>query len=310
MPTGAFDQAFKDYAATGANAGFNAGDYNRLQEKPGESYDQWMQRINGVVENSDNGTWADTPFSHGGGQGRLGAFRDYLLANKDKYKGLVNGGQLSEDELAAQAEKQKEAEFQAWRMSTMQRLDAFSKEMGMPVEQLIARGDLGIKNAGNTGRNLAGTAAYGAGLGDGGISNLNTQRAVTDAQSKYQMQRQQMGLNATQGLLGEMGNMSHDREDTRRYEQGMNMSLQQAQEQARQMQFAQKQQQNSQLWGTIGGVAGGIYGGPAGAAAGQALGSGLGGQMSGTYKPTYMQYPSGRPTSGGLGGGNRYGGSQ
>lgn len=214
----------------------------------------------------------------------------------------------------AKAQAAKEAAFQQWRQNTMQRLDAFSKEMGMPVEELIKRGDLGVMNAGNNAISSAGSAAYRAGLDSGGVSSMNTQRAVTDAQAKYQLQRQQLGLSATQGLLGEMGNMAHEGEDTRRYEQGMNLQLQQANEQARQRAFGEGQARQGQMFGMIGGLAGGMYAGPQGAAFGSQLGQGLGGYSYGQYKPHNMSYPGGStaPGSGGygLGGNNRYGGSQ
>lgn len=219
----------------------------------------------------------------------------------------------------ADAQKKKEADFQSWRMQTLQRLDAFSKEMGMPVEELIKRGDLGVQQAGDTGRTQAGAAAYGAGLGGGGLSSMNTQRAVTDAQSRYQMQRQQMGLQATDSLMNQMGSLAHEGEDTRRYEQGLNMSLQQANEQANQYRAAQAQAKQSQLFGMIGGGVGAMYGGPSGAAMGYSLGSGLGGYTAPQYQPRNLQYPTGstKPGSGfgGLGSGssggkNPFGGSQ
>lgn len=207
---------------------------------------------------------------------------------------------------AVQKQQADEAAFQKWRNDTMTRLDAFSKEMNMPVDQLIAKGDLGVMNAGAQGRAQAGSAAYGAGLGGGGISAMNTQRAVTDAQSQYQLQRAGLGLQATNSLLGNMSDMAHAGEDTRRYEQGMNMQLQQANEQARQMRFAQGQQQAGQKVGILGGVFGGLFGGPAGASAGYNLGSGLGQSQYGTYRPNQLQYPKGSSYpgsgSGGLGG--------
>ncbi len=227
---------------------------------------------------------------------------------------------LSPEEQAAKAAqdkdiadgKAKEAAFQKWRADTMTRLDSFSKEMNMPVEELIKRGDLGVMNAGRNATSQAGSAAYGAGLGGGGVSSMNTQRAVTDAQSKYQLQRAQIGLGATNSLLGNMSDMAHSGEDTRRYEQGMNLQLQQAAEQQRQLAFSQKQAQAGKTMGLIGGGIGMMYGGPQGAAMGQSLGQGLGASSAGSYTPQGFSYPSGSssPGSGGLGGRNPYGGSQ
>lgn len=218
----------------------------------------------------------------------------------------------------ADTQAQEEAEFQKWRKDTMVRLDAFSKEMGMPVEELIRRGDLGVMNAGNDARVASGNAAYAAGLGGGGVSSMNTQRAVTDAQSKYQLQRQGLGLGATNSLLSNMGQMAHSNEATRQYEQGMNLQLQQANELARQRQHAEGQGKQAGMFGLAGGIIGGAYtGSMAGASAGYQLGSGLGGQMYGQYNPKPLTYPGGNSSPGsgssGLGGWNsrnRYGGSQ
>lgn len=294
----AWGQIQSDLAKSGKDSGFNMSSF---APKPGEDYDSWMKRLDEHAQ-SEN-LWSGTPF---GGSANAHALLDYLRKNRSQYAGSFQTPQ----DAAAKAQVDKEAAFQQWRQSTMQRLDAFSKEMGLPVEELIKRGDLGVMNAGNNAISSAGSAAYGAGLDSGGVSSMNTQRAVTDAQSKYQLARQGLGLQATQGLLGEMGNMAHETEDTRRYEQGLNMSLQQANEQARQMRFAQGQQQTSQIFGAVGGAAGAYFGGPAGASAGYNLGSGLGGAAYGQYRPNNLTYPSGS-RGGGLGGGrNPYGGSQ
>ena len=211
-----------------------------------------------------------------------------IKAEKDK--------QLAAENLS----KQKEAEYQKWRKDMMLRLDAVSKEMGMSVEELIRRGDLGVMNAGATARSQAGSAAYRAGLGHGGISAMNTQRAVTDAQAKYQLQRQELGLQATNSLLGQMGQVGQEAEDKRRYEQNLNLQLQAAQEALRQRRHAEGQ---SNTFGTIGAVWGGIKGGPEGAQTGYGLGSAIDKATQPSYSPKPMKYPSG------LGGGY-YGGSQ
>lgn len=303
----AWNRMLGEIKSTGADRGF---DLRGMGARPGESYDQWMQRLQQAAD-SEN-MWSGTPF---GSQSNHRAVLDYLKANKDKYSGIFDTPESQKARADADRQQQEEAAYQQWRMKTMQRLDAFSKEMGMPVEELIKRGDLGVMNAGRTATTAAGNAAYGAGLGNTGISSMNTQRAVTDAQAKYQMGRQQLSLQATQGLLGEMGNMAHEREDTRRYEQGMNLQLQGAREQANQMRYAQNQQMLSQGLGIVGGVAGAYFGGPAGASIGYNIGSGLGGMAAGGYRPTNLSYPSGtyRPGSGGLGrygGRNNFGGSQ
>ncbi len=226
------------------------------------------------------------------------------------FQSWKNIGQTPDDPAAAAAQAEaakKEAAFQQWRQDTMTKLSAYADEMNMPVEQLIAKGDLGVMNAGATGRSMASAAASSADAGLGGLSAKNTQRAVTDAQSKYQLQRSQLGLGATTQLLNTMGQVHGEGEDTRRYEQNMNLQMQQANQQASMMQFAQKQQQQGQLFGMIGGA----IGGPSG----YSIGSGLGQMSAGQYKPSGFSYPQGSsvPGSGGSGLGNyknNYGGSQ
>lgn len=241
-----------------------------------------------------------------------GERRQFVANRKKKLLPELEKRRKAEEEAALQ--KQKEAEFQKWREDTMKRLDTFSKEMGMPVEELIARGDLGVKNAGATAQNMANQAAMAAGVGGRGLSLANTQRAVTDAQAKYQLQRAQLGSQATQGLLGAMSGMSMEQEARRQYEQNMNLQLQQAQAAAQQQQYLQGQQRSGQMLGMIGGVVGGVYGGPTGAAAGYQLGSGLGQASYGQgnqYKPYNYSYPSGTSQAGSGGLSNtRYGGAQ
>lgn len=203
----------------------------------------------------------------------------------------------------------KEKQFQEWKMQKMRDLDAFSKQMGMSVQDLIKAGDAGVQAAGANATSQAGAAAYGAGLTGGGVSAMNTQRAVTDAQQRYQMGRQQLGLQATNDLLGQMGQMGRENEDIRRYEQSMNLNLQNAQEQARQRNYAEGMGRQQSMFGLAGGVIGGVYGGPQGAAMGYNIGSGVGGMAYQPYTARAPQYPSGQRPQG-LGGGPTYGGSQ
>lgn len=231
---------------------------------------------------------------------------------QQRHKDLVKQRQADEEEAL---QKKKEADFQKWREDTMKRLDTFSQEMNMPVEELIRRGDLGVTNAGNTASAQARQAAYGAGMGPRGLSLANSQRAVTDAQAKYQLQRAQLGSQATQGLLGAMSGMSMEQSAQRQYEQNMNLQLQQAQAAALQQQYLQKQQQASGMMGIAGGVIGGYFGGAAGAQAGYQVGSGLGSYQYGSqnpYQPYQYSYPRGtsQPGSGGLSTTSKYGGSQ
>lgn len=202
----------------------------------------------------------------------------------------------------ARAKAAKDAEYEAWRKQTLTRLDDFSKKMGMSVDQLIQSGDAGVKAAQMTGERAAAQQALAAGAGPGGLSMLNTQKAAADSMNNYQMQRQGMGLQATQSLMGGLQNQYMNDEDRRRYEQGMNLQLQQAQAAAQQQKYMMGQQQASGLGGLVGTGIGAYFGSPQ---AGQAIGSQLGAssyQGSNPYKPYQYQYPSG------LGGG--YNGAQ
>ncbi len=208
-----------------------------------------------------------------------------------------------------------DAQYQAWRKQTLQRLDQFSKEMNLSIPELLAKGDMGIQNVSNMAAGNAGRAAYGAGLGGGGISNLNSQRAVADAQLGYQTQRQAMGLQATNMLMGGLQNEYMNQEDRYRYQQGLDMQLQNTRANAE----AYDAQRQQQMWQAVGSVFGGVAGGAAnyaqggsfmgGFQTGSQLGGGLGGALGGIgYQPYQYQYPSGnRPR--GLGGGSRGGGS-
>lgn len=208
----------------------------------------------------------------------------------------------SQDAVAkAQADAQaKDAEYQKWRTDVMTRLDQFSQKMNMSVEELISSGDLGVRAA----RNDAAAAAGRRGVGlSGGASDLNTQRAVADAGLKYQMGRQQLGLQATQGLQQGLQQQYMNTENRRQYEQGLNLQLQSAQAAAQNQKYAQEQQQAGGLTGMVGTVLGGIWGGAPGAKAGGELGQGYGQMQYGQqnpYQPYQYQYPSGQ--GGGLGG--------
>lgn len=216
----------------------------------------------------------------------------------------AQAGQRTANDAAA-----KEAQFQQWRKGQMDKLQAFADEMGMSVDELAKRGDLGLQNVTNQGNRVASAQAYGAGLSGGGISALNNQKAVADAQAQYQMQRNQLGLQARGQLLDQLGGLAHEREDMRRYEQGMDMNMQQAQAAAMQQRYQQGLAQSGGMLGLVGGVAGAYFGkSPEAAQAGYQLGSGLGQQQyanQNPYSPYRYRYPSGggRSSGYGLGGG-------
>jgi hypothetical protein len=196
----------------------------------------------------------------------------------------------------------------------MHKLSDFADKMNMSVDDLVKSGDTGMMANRTQAANNA--AMRGQGL-SGGVSNLNSERAVADASLKYQMGRQQMGLQATGALMGGLQQQYMNDEQKRQYEQGMNLQLQQAQAAANQQKYLQQQQQASGLMGMIGTGVGAYFGGAAGAQAGGQLGQSFGSQQYGQnnpYQPYQYQYPNGSSQSGsgggGLGGGNRFGGAQ
>lgn len=206
---------------------------------------------------------------------------------------------------AQQQEKQaREKQYQEWRQGAMTRLDDFSKKMGMSVDELIASGDAGMASNRNQAASQAGQRGVGL---SGGVSNMNSQRAVADAALKYQSGRQQLGLQATQGLMQGLNQEYLNEEDRRRYEQGIDLQLQQARNAAYMQKYKDAQQQRAGLLGMVGTAIGGIFGGAQGAQAGGALGQGVG-NMSYSQDNRFMApgyyYPSGGGAGYGLGGGS------
>lgn len=237
------------------------------------------------------------------------AQQDQFIVRRSKEAGKYYNDKRESDKAAA-AQAAEEAKYKAWRESALQRLDKFSQEMGKPLDQLLREGDAGAQAATTTGANQAATAAYGRGIGGGGLSTANTQRAFLDAGQGYTLQRQQMGAQATQGLLQGLQGEYMNGEDRRRYEQGLNLQLQQAQAGAYNQQYQQHSQQAGGTLGLIGAGVGAYFGGAAGAQAGYSLGSGIGSQNyqnQNPYQAPQYKYPS--STNTGLSGG-RFGGSQ
>lgn len=200
--------------------------------------------------------------------------------------------------------------YEQWRDQVMGRLDKFSQDMGKPLDQLLKEGDLGATSAYTTGANQAATGAYGRGVGGGGLSTMNTQRAALDAGMGYQQNRQAMGLQATNGLLGSLqGQIGND--------QQINLQLQNAQANAEAYDANRKAQQ----WQAAGSILGGVVGGAtsyagggsfgSGFNTGSSIGGGLGGLAGGAgYTPYQYHTPSTPVGGGGLAGTTRFQGAQ
>lgn len=196
------------------------------------------------------------------------------------------------------------------RQRILAKVQAFADEMNMPVDQLLKNDDF-ARSLRDMTYGQSSDQALVAGAGAGGLSAINSDLNTKRALLGYQMQRQQMGQSALQSAYAGLTGISGEMENTRRYEQDLNMQFQQAQAAAQQQAYAQKQGQYGQILGAVGAGVGAYYGGAAGAAAGGQIGSSLGGLAAGQYKPYQYKYPSvGARGSGGSGlGSAKYGGN-
>lgn len=264
----------------------------------------------GVYGDSDTDlkTWAQI------GQAGQGHFSGVTTS----YADLMKDGQFRtflegfNPKTGTSSQDQGQATYEQWRDQVMQRLDAFSKDMNKPLDQLIKEGDLGAISASNTGANQAASAGYAAGVGGGGLSTANTQRAQLSAGLGYQQNRQALGLQATGNLMSGLQNQTiHD--------QDVNMQMQNAQANAEAYSAQQKQQMWQAAGSVLGGVAGGAmsYGNGGSFSSGYQTGSNIGGGLGGLagaqgYQPySYHAPTSPRPRGLGSGSGSSYyGGSQ
>lgn len=199
----------------------------------------------------------------------------------------------------------READYQKWRQAALQRLDDLSKNMNMSVDELLASGNAGARAAQSTGMRTGAAEGLAAGAGGGGLSNLNTQKATADSLNNFQMQRAQVGLQATQGLLGGLQQEYMSDEDRRRYDD----AIRQAEYNRN---YTQGMNQKAGMFGLAGTVFGGAFGGVAGAQAGGQLGQAGGQYMYGQshpYSPPASSHAGGSPGLSGYKTPN-YGGSQ
>lgn len=165
------------------------------------------------------------------------------------------------------------ARGQAWR----DQLQAFYAEMAKPLDM----NDPTVKRIQADVQGRSAMAANQRGI-QGGLSNLNTEKALADSALGMQAQRQQLGVQAlglglsdTQGLerLRQQGSQFDQQfaEDKYRYDTGLSQ---------------QTFNGRSDLFRTGGSIIGGAIGAPFGLAGpGAAIGSGVGGLASGSWSP-------------------------
>lgn len=221
---------------------------------------------------------------------------------------------LARDKVAFDAKK-KEADAlelernnrKAQQDDIIKKVQAFAKEMNMPVDELIKHDAFAQALRSTT---LGGAMAdmNNRGLGVGGISNQNADLMSKKALLGYQMQRQQMGQQAYGQAYGMLNNQGLQAEDLRRYNQGLDLQMQGLAASARNQQYMQELGQQQGFGSLVGGIIGGAYGGPQGAALGSSIGGSAAGvryQSNNPYQPYQYNYPSGGMSSGrGYGGGN------
>lgn len=202
----------------------------------------------------------------------------------------------------------KQAAFDDQRQKIIAKVQAFADEMNMPVDELLKRDDF-AKALNQTVMAQASQQGSNRGFGVGGISAANADEATKRALIGYQMQRQTAGQDALSKAHYMLSGMAGEAENARRYEQGLDLQLQQANEAMRQRQYAEGLGQRQTMMGLIGTGVGAYFGGPTGAAIGGQLGSSIGGYTYGQYNPQAYKYPSaGGRNSPGYGGGSGIGG--
>ena len=141
-----------------------------------------------------------------------------------------------------------------------------------------------------------------------GLGMTNNESLTTDALTRYQMQRQQMGQQAY-NQMGAMALQSKGlTQNQQQFDANFGLNLAKYNEEARRGVFDAQQGQaqavGSLIGGGLGAIGGGIAGGPMGAAMGAsmggAIGGGIGGMTVGTYKPQQYSggYNSYRPPTG------------
>lgn len=239
--------------------------------------------------------------------------RDFVKSRKAKI-GPELEAKREADRKRIEAEA-KQKDFDDQRTKIIAKVQAFADEMGMPIEQLMQKDEFAKALNKNTYSQAMGAAAN-RGLGLGGLSMTNADQATKNALIGYQMQRQQAGQNALGNAYGMLSQMGGESENARRYEQGLNLQLQQASEAAQQRAHAEGLGQRQSLFGLAGGALGAYFGGPTGATMGYNLGSSIGGSTYNTYQPKGYTYPNvaGRGSGGAGGavggvGGVKYGGN-
>lgn len=198
--------------------------------------------------------------------------------------------------------KEEEANRKIQQDMLIKKVQDFAAQMNMPVDKLMQQDGFAQALNRQTYQNTAANSMSG-GMGPGGYSQNVANDATTRALTAYQFQRQQAGQQALGSAFGMINQQNVMAEDIARYNQGMNLQMQQAQAAQQMQQYMQGLGQQQGFGGMIGGIIGGAYGGPTGAAMGQSIGSNMAGtryQSSNPFNSYKYNYPSSTRPSGGM----------
>lgn len=276
-------------------------DYNyrsTLYPQPGESYDQWLGRVDQELpgfsalmgkDNSPQGAWKGdmqgAQRSNIAGlikEGQMSGFSPEQIKALREQQGFADPGNLGQAEATAAAT---DPNAPGTGSDIMR---AFAAQMMKPFDQNDPYAQSVIRAASSA----ADRSAAGRGI-RGGLASSGVANAAAQAGTAVNMQRNQLGLNALQSAEGirlqdtQMAQHAYDQEYT-------NTMGQMGQ------QYEAGKAQNQGMWGTVGGVVGGVagayFGGPMGAQAGFQAGSQLGAGLSGanySRPPTLSYNPPG-----------------
>lgn len=263
-----------------------------LYTQPGETYDQWVNRVDQELPGFAAMVGKDPQIGWFAGN-QQGAARKttWDMIQGGKFKGF------SPDELAKLREQGKFADPNDLGAteavpgqgnagaSSKDLLKEFAMHMVAPLDQNDPYVQQVVRSAGNT----AQTDSRNRGV-QGGYAVGNTEQRVAEAMTQTQMQRQQIGAAA----LGQTAQLDLGEQQLALQQYNQQYQAQMAQLQASyNNRLGGAQGVGGLIGGAIGGVAGAYFGGPAGAqagiAAGSSLGAGVGGMVGGGSSP-YLAY--------------------
>lgn len=227
------------------------------------------------------------------------AFSSYLSQNAGAYQ-----QQLGQKEANDKTDAQSQAGDQ-WLTGAMQRIQQFADSLSKydpndPLAQSLTRASALNAQAGATN----------AGLGDRGMSVAEQARGVSDAATRYQMQRQQMAIGAENNLANQAQGMANRQLSREQFDKNFGLQTtaynQGIQQQAYNNSIEQAGQAGNLIGSGLGALIGGAAGGPMGMQYGMQAGGSLGGGLGVASQGSTMSYPTNYYQGTGLGGTGGY----